>query len=245
MDILTILEIAIEASTQLSKNKVSFESVVEKQDKALEILEHDITIDKSENNRIQQTLEMKKIKSQDELAKLYNKAQEIRVYLSYYVNKLGGGDTRSLSVGSTTYFKEEPKEALKDLLERNAEDLKILKRAIPILHLGKVKTGGKRKRTIRNKRKYKKRRSRRKKGSGPAFSKPKRKTIVKVTPEATLVPPSMVNVVPVYNAQFLTHTPVAAEVKITSPLGKGGKRRRKKTRKKRKRRRKHRKTKKR
>ena len=244
MDILTILEIAIEASTQLSKNKVSFESVVEKQDKALEILEHDITIDKSENNRIQQTLEMKKIKSQDELAKLYNKAQEIRVYLSYYVNKLGGGDTRSLSVGSTTYFKEEPKEALKDLLERNAEDLKILKRAIPILHLGKVKTGGKRKRTIRNKRKYKKRRSRRKKGSGPAFSKPKR-TIVKVTPEATLVPQSMVNVVPVYDAQFLPDTPVAAEIKIKSPLGKGGKRRRKKTRKKRKLRRKHRKTKKR
>ncbi len=150
MDILTVLEVAIDFSSQLSKNKASLESVVEKQDKALEVLERDITIDKNENNRIQQTIEMKKIKSQDKLAKLYNKAQEIRVYLSYYVNKLGGGDTRSLSVGSTTYFKEEPKEALKDLLERNAEDLKILKRAIPILHLGKVKTGGKRKKTRRN-----------------------------------------------------------------------------------------------
>lgn len=150
MDIFTVLEVAIEISSQLSKNKASLESVVEKQDKALEVLERDITIDKNENNRIQQTIEMKKIKSQDKLARLYNKAQEIRVYLSYYVNKLGGGDTDSLSVGSTTYFKEEPKEALKDLLERNAEDLKILKRAIPILQLGKVKTGGKRKKTRRN-----------------------------------------------------------------------------------------------
>ena len=150
MDILTVLEVAIEFSSQLSKNKASLESVVEKQDKALEVLERDITIDKNENNRIHQTIEMKKIKSQDKLARLYNKAQEIRVYLSYYVNKLGGGDTDSLSVGSTTYFKEEPKEALKDLLERNAEDLKILKRAIPILQLGKVKTGGKRKKTRRN-----------------------------------------------------------------------------------------------
>ena len=34
---------------------------------------------------------------------------------------------------------------MKDLLERNAEDLNILKRAIPILKLGKVKTIGKRK----------------------------------------------------------------------------------------------------
>lgn len=156
MDILTVLEVAIDFSSQLSKNKTSLESVVEKQDKALEVLERDITIDKNENNRIQQTIEMKKIKSQDELARLYNKAQEIRVYLSYYVNKLGGGDTDSLSVGSTTYFKEEPKEALKDLLERNAEDLKILKRAIPILHLGKVKTGGKRKKTRRNRKKKRK-----------------------------------------------------------------------------------------
>ena len=151
MDILTVLEVAIEFSSQLSKDKASLESVVEKQDKALEVLERDIKIDKNENNRIQQTIDkMKKINSQDKLAILYNKAQEIRVYLSYYVNKLGGGDTDSLSVGSTTYFKEEPKEALKDLLERNAEDLKILKRAIPILHLGKVKTGGKRKKTRRN-----------------------------------------------------------------------------------------------
>ena len=150
MDILTVLEVAIEFSSQLSKDKASLESVVEKQDKALEVLERDITIDKNENNRIQQTIEMKKINSQDKLARLYNKAQEIRVYLSYYVNKLGGGDTDSLSVGSTTYFKEEPKEALKDLLERNAEDLNILKRAIPILKLGKVKTGGKRKKTRRN-----------------------------------------------------------------------------------------------
>ena len=151
MDILTVLEVAIEFSSQLSKDKASLESVVKKQDEALEVLERDIKIDKNENNRIQQTIDkMKKINSQDKLAKLYNKAQEIRVYLSYYVNKLGGGDTHSLSVGSTTYFKEEPKEALKDLLERNAEDLNILKRAIPILQLGKVKTGGKRKKTRRN-----------------------------------------------------------------------------------------------
>ena len=125
-----------------------------------------------ENKRLQEIFEKKKINSRDRLAELYNKAQQIRVYLSYYVNKLGDGDTeKQLSVGSTTYFKEEPEEALKDLLERNAEDLKILKRAIPIF---KIITGGKRKKSRRNKRKIK-RKHRKTKNKRKAKKKTKNK----------------------------------------------------------------------
>lgn len=180
--LLLAIDIALTASAQLSENEVSLESVVEKQDKALEILERNITIDKNENDRIQKTIEatanrMKagRSKPQNKLAKLYNKSQKIRVYLSYYVNKLGGGDTDSLSVGSTTYFKEKPEEALKDLLERNAEDLKILERAIPILHLARVKTGGKRKKTRRNRRKNKRKNKTKNKRKAKRKTKNKRK----------------------------------------------------------------------
>lgn len=159
MDILDILGIAIDATSQIDSNskETSLEDVVKKQENALDKLEANekMRISKDENDRLQITYGMIKIKGNDDMIKLYNKAQELRVYLSYYINKLGGGDTKNLSVGSRTYFRDEPEEALIYLLQKNANDLKILKRAIPILQLGKIKTGGKRKKTRRNQRKNK------------------------------------------------------------------------------------------
>ena len=58
--------------------------------------------------RIQQTIDKMK-RSILKISWLYYIIKLRNSILSYYVNKLGGGDTDSLSVGSTTYFKEEPK----------------------------------------------------------------------------------------------------------------------------------------
>ena len=152
MDIFNLFDIALHAAGSLVSDPKSFETVIKKQEDVLDALEEDITITDEENIRIQKTYQIKKkqVHGDKNLVKLWHRAQKLRVYLSYYVNKIGDGKLDKLSVGSTSSFNEEPKEALLDILLSNNEDLKILKRAIPILKLGKVKTGGKRKKTRTN-----------------------------------------------------------------------------------------------
>ena len=152
MDIFNLLDIALTAAAEIVPNQTSFEENIKKQENVLDELEKKITITDEENNRIQKSYQIKKkqVHGDKNLVKLWHRAQKLRVYLSYYVNKLGGGNIDNLSVGSSSYFNEEPRAALEDILKDNSDDLKILKKAIPILKLGKVKIGGKRKKTRTN-----------------------------------------------------------------------------------------------
>ena len=183
MDIFNLFDIALRAAGSLVSDPKSFETVIKKQEDVLDALEEDITITDEENIRIQKTYQIKKkqVHGDKNLVKLWHRAQKLRVYLSYYVNKIGDGNLDSLSVGSTSSFNEEPEEALLDILLSNNEDLKILKRAIPILKLGKVKTGGKRKKTRRKKRtkRKRKRKSRKAYKKGKYYTRKKRKKKIK------------------------------------------------------------------
>ena len=78
----------------------------------------------------------------------FNEAQQIKIYLSYYLNRLNRSNNSQLSTLSTTHYREEPYNALIDGLKQNKEDFKEVRRI-------KNKKGGKRKKTRRNKRKNK------------------------------------------------------------------------------------------
>lgn len=187
-DLLNVFQIAIDATTEFSgetsgnTRKISLEDVIKRQEKALQDLEQFITIDQVEMVGIHETFEIvrKRITADNEVSKMYNRAQKIRVYLSYYVNKLAGdGDTKVLSVGSATYFKDDPRSALKHLLKKNARDLKLLKKAIPILRLGKITTGGKRKKTRINRRKNKRKNKTKQKRKAKKQNKTKQRQVRK------------------------------------------------------------------
>ena len=152
MDIINMLDIALQAFGSLVPGPKSFKKVIEKQEDVLEELKKEITLTDEEKERIKMTYKKKnqEVSGDKNLVNLWHRAQIIRIYLSYYVNKLGGGNIDNLSVGSSSYFNEEPRAALEDILKDNSDDLKILKKAIPILKLGKVKIGGKRKKTRTN-----------------------------------------------------------------------------------------------
>lgn len=90
----------------------------------------------------------KRVKTDSEYDNYFNEAQEIKIYLSYYLNRLKRSNNRQLSTLSTTHYREEPYNALIDGLNQNKEDFEKVRRI-------KNKTGGKRKKTRRNKRKNK------------------------------------------------------------------------------------------
>lgn len=103
----------------------------------------------------------------------FNEAQEIKIYLSYYLNRLNQSNNRQLSTLSTTHYREKPYNALIDGLKQNKEELK----KIEILkeQEEKNKTGGKRKKTRRNKRKNKRKNKTKNKRKAKRKTKNKRK----------------------------------------------------------------------
>ena len=154
MDILTVIQLSLDAVGSLVPDPKSFKNVIETQEDVLDELKKEITLTDEEKERIRMTYRKKnqEVSGDKNLVNLWHRAQRIRIYLSYYVNKLGGAPEpgKLHGIGSTREFIKDPKEELQHLLISNNEDLKILKRAIPILKLGKVKIGGKRKKTRTN-----------------------------------------------------------------------------------------------
>ena len=181
---------ALQAFGSLVPGPKSFKKVIEKQEDVLEELKKEITLTDEEKERIKMTYKKKnqEVSGDKNLVNLWHRAQRIRIYLSFYVNKLGGAPVEELftlrSLGSTRAFYKDPEEELQYLLIKNNEDLKILKRAIPILKLGKVKIGGKRKKTRRKKRKKRTKRKRKRKSrkaykKGKYYTRKKRKKKIK------------------------------------------------------------------
>lgn len=100
----------------------------------------------------------KKVKTGSEYDKYFNEAQEIKIYLSYYLNKLNRSGSRQLSTLSTTQYRENPYESLIDGLKWNEEELTQIEKLL------KTKTGGKRRKTRRNKRRGKRKTQNKRKG---------------------------------------------------------------------------------
>ncbi len=100
------------------------------QNKALDALHKQIKITNNETQRLKKYLEQYPDKSTQGLEgyalrnALFNRAQRVRILLSFYINKLGDGDKKDLLIASKRKYNKDPNKALNKLILKNDNDLK-------------------------------------------------------------------------------------------------------------------------
>ena len=120
MDIFNLFDIALHAAGSLVPDPKSFKTVIKKQEDVLDELKKEITLTDEEKERIRMTYREKNQEVIDDknLVKLWHRAQRIRTYLSYYVNKLGDAPDPFVlrSIGSSREFNKNPEDELKAVI---------------------------------------------------------------------------------------------------------------------------------
>tara|TARA_B100000886_G_C20416388_1_gene489431 strand:+ start:358 stop:1035 length:678 start_codon:yes stop_codon:yes gene_type:complete len=96
---------------------------------------------------------------------LFNRGQRIRIYLSFFINKFAGGETKPRSDDLTNLekkYKKQPDAALNDLISENGKDIQKLKAALGLYSDSEIKKIQRRKRFGIGGRKSRKKRRKRK-----------------------------------------------------------------------------------
>ena len=104
---------------------------------------------------------------------LFNRGQRIRILLTFYINKLAGGKTKTRSSDlkkAKHYYESEPDAALNDLITENGKDIHSLKAVLGLYSDSEIKK-------IQRQKKFGigGRKSRKKRGKGMGISKMRRK----------------------------------------------------------------------
>ena len=103
---------------------------IHEQNKALDALHKQIKITNNETQLLKKYLEQYPDKSTQGLEgdvlrnALFNRAQRVRILLSFYINKLGDGDIKDLIIASKRKYNKYPNKALNKLILENDNDLK-------------------------------------------------------------------------------------------------------------------------
>ena len=102
---------------------------IHEQNKALDALHKQIKITNNETQRLKKYLQQYPDKSTQGLEgyalrnALFNRAQRVRILLSFYINKLGDGDKKDLLIASKRKYNKDPM-VLDKLILENDNDLK-------------------------------------------------------------------------------------------------------------------------